>query len=372
MKLFMISATLLVSGFMGLASTPAAAQTASKSAQAIPSWYTSSGACPSGWRQSGRMCENTGSGAAMFPLASSSARCPTGFGRFNSRPFCSEGADTEITRSATNTLTKTNALDRCPIPYFTNVEAPMTCITQVSNPPTVRAKGSVPCPAGSVEDWGVWCISNYANLTRVQASTVVRDWNAIYSTSHITTGRQQEPRQPDLPGASSYSPAYITIFGRVKEDGTPFDGAASAAAAAPAAPLVASGRGSMNPQARNDVAFLCPEGWAGRPTPGDNKCYPGPGALPAYPPQREGEPCAAGHVISSTWCVNVGGAQAQTGAQAQAQTPANCPPAGGAAQQAGAALGGLLGGRRGNSQAGAALGGLLGAAAGAAKPAGCP
>jgi hypothetical protein len=63
-------------------------------------------------------------------------------------------------------------------------------------------------------------------------------------------------------------------------------------------------------------------------------------------------------------------------AQATASTsdipvPANCP-APSQASAAGAALGGLLGGRR-NSQAAAALGGLLGAAAGGQpKPAGCP
>jgi hypothetical protein len=62
--------------------------------------------------------------------------------------------------------------------------------------------------------------------------------------------------------------------------------------------------------------------------------------------------------------------------QTQASTsdtpvPANCP-APSQATAAGAALGGMFGGR--NAQAGAALGGLLGAAAGgkAKKPAGCP
>jgi hypothetical protein len=339
---------------------------------------------------------------AQATVAVANNRCPPGYNRghslnsnrsqrdantcYESSPGAGARAAAAAQRSANTSLTdissagprKTNVLDRCPIAYFTNQSDPMTCVTQARNAPTVRAKGSAPCPAGSVEDWGIWCVSNYSNLTRTEATTVSRDWNAIYLASYRATGSQQEPRQPHLPGASSYSPAYITIFGRVKEDGSPMDAAAAAApAATPVSTRPSRTSGTLTPQRRTDASFLCPQGWVGG-LPGTSKpdeamCYPDAGATAAFPRQSEAETCPAGYVLSSTWC-----AQGSTGmpGQAQAQTAAapNCPaPTSGAAQQAGAALGGLLGGRRGNSQAGSALGGLLGGlAAGTAKPAGCP
>lgn len=228
MKLLTASLGLLAAGLVGLASTPAAAQTASKSPQAIPSWYTSSAdPCPGGWRRNGRMCENTGSGEAIFPLASRRDSCPSGFASFSGRPFCIAGGDTQLTRSSRGTITKVRRNDRCPIGYFTNNEAPMTCITQYETAPSVRLKGAGACRAGEVEDWGLYCVSNYGRLTRDDAGAAgTRDWNDIYVTSDL-----QGPNQENVMDNSSYTPAYITIFGRVKRDGSPIGGPAASATA---------------------------------------------------------------------------------------------------------------------------------------------
>jgi hypothetical protein len=232
--------------------------------------------------------------------------CPAGYERGsyqtpsrNNTNICYDRRS-DAARSNVST-TKPNRLDRCPLAYFTSDANPMACTSRLVDPPTIRIKGSSPCRAGEIEDWGVWCVSNYANLTRGQAATALRDWNAIYTLNSATS-----PRQEDLPEGSQYTPAYITIFGRVKEDGSPMEGGSNAALA---------------PNSTASTADL---------------------------------------------------ASNQTVTTAPATNP-NCPvPASGNASAAGQALGGLLGGRRGNSQVGAALGGLLGqVAAGAGRPAGC-
>jgi hypothetical protein len=383
MKLLTTSLGLMAAGFIGLASTPAAAQTASTSPQAIPSWYTGSAdPCPSGWRRNGRMCENRGSGEAIFPITTRGTPCPSGFATFNQGVFCIQGADTQLTRSSRGTITKVRRNDRCPIGYFTNNEAPMTCITQYQAPPSVRLKGAGPCRAGEVEDWGLYCVSDYARLTRDDAYAAgTRDWNDIYVTSDL-----KGPNQENVMDDSSYTPAYITIFGRVKRDGSPIGSTAAAApAAAPAAAAAPPPRdtrvGSLSPQRRTATTFgICPAHWyAGQENsnlPDPNTCFPSQMATPIFPVASQEAPCPENYRNMVSWCVaaNRNMPTTQAAAQSSAQTPANCPaPSSGGAQQMGAALGGLLGGRRGNSQAASALGGLLGAAAGqAAKPAGCP
>jgi hypothetical protein len=317
--------------------------------------------------------------------------CPTGFVRgtyshrsYNDPTKCYD--DRTDAEASTVNVTKPGRLDRCPLAYFTSDANPMQCATRAPNPPTVRLKGSGACRTGEVVDWGIWCVSNYGNLTRGQAATGLRDWNAIYTLNRATS-----PTQDDLPEGSEYTPAYITIFGRVKPDGSPMGGGAPApqAAAAPAptrsAPAARDTRvGSLSPQRRTATTWgICPSHWypgqAGSDLPNPDLCYPSDRATPIFPVASQEAPCPEGYSNSVSWCMAASRnmptsqAAAQTGAQNGQQAQPNCPaPASGAAQQAGAALGGLLGGRRGNSQAGAALGGLLGAAAGAAKPAGCP
>jgi hypothetical protein len=342
MKLLTLSFGLLASAFVGLGATPVAAQ------ELVPK--LSGDRCPDGY----------------------TSRSMTRYGEAPD-PMCKKQVSNGGTVAATGTaLRKANARDRCPIAYFTDGAF---CSSVAPNPPTVRLKGSGSCRAGEVEDWGIYCVSNYARLERRHAAVAIRDWNTIYSSSG-----GQSPNQPTPPEGDEYSPAYIAIFGRVKMDGTPFAGGAApaAAAATPASTGPSRTSGTLNPQLRTDASFLCAEGWvsglAGTRNGNANMCYPNRGATPAFPRQSSAETCPSGYVLSSTWCVQgSNGMPGQTAAQA---TPTNCPAPAGNAQagaQLGAQLGGLFGGRRGNSQAASALGGLLGAAAGqAARPAGCP
>jgi hypothetical protein len=320
--------------------------------------------------------------------------CPPGWtrGAYGARDTPDPGRcydrRSDAERSAVS-VRKPDRLDRCPVTYFTSDVDPMACASRMSNPPTIRIKGSGPCRAGEVEDWGIWCVSNYASMTRAEAATALRDWNAIY-----TLNRATPPRQADLPEGDVFTPGYIAIFGRVRVDGSPMPGSSAAAASAPArpaatgapAPASAAARdtrvGSLSPQRRTATTWgLCPSHWvAGQPgsdLPDPDTCYPSQMATPIFAVASHEAPCPQGYTNIVSWCVaasrDMPTSQAAA-APAAAQASANCPaPATGTtAQQAGAALGGLLGGRRGNSQAGAALGGLLGSAAGQAAQGRCP
>lgn len=231
------------SSFAG--ATPAKAQ-GSLSAQPKPG-YTS--LCPTRWQSSGSSCVPGQGAKPAYAPSSPAGPCASGYARDHN--WCLFGASsTPMTDAARSSVRKANVGDRCPIAHFTNAEATSTCISQLSRPPVVRAKGSGPCAAGEVEDWGLWCVSDYAHLTRRDGLQVIRDWNAIYTM----TG--SAPRQPDLPEGSDYSPAYFAIFGRVDGDGNPLGGApatettaassagSSTSAAAPAACPAPSGNGA--------------------------------------------------------------------------------------------------------------------------------
>lgn len=302
--------------------------------------------------------------------------CPPGFqrgvygnGAYNDPGRCYDRRS-DAARSVFN-VAKPHRLDRCPLGFFTSDADPMMCATRVANPPTIRVRGNAPCRRGEVEDWGLWCVSNYAGLTRSEAATAQRDWNAIY-----TLNRGTPPHQADLPEGEAYSPAYLVIFGPVQPDGSPMG------AGGPARPMSfasASGArvGALSPQRQTSASPFCPSGWMDGTNPNTGArdpgvCFPMPNlAQPAYPRSSPDETCAPGYVLNGTWC---GRDPSAPGATVETQVPPNCPPAGGGtAREAGAAIGGLLGARRGNAQSGAALGGLLGQAAGGSqRPAGCP
>ncbi|MFC3310839.1 hypothetical protein [Blastomonas aquatica] len=144
-------------------------------------------------------------------------------GYFRSAGWCLPGEKKTVTATA-GSVQKANPLDRCPAGYFTLTANGNMCTSLAANPPTIRLKGDAACGEGEIDDWGLYCISNYGNLTRKDAAKGFPDYNAIYQTSYTTTGKQQRPRQEALPEGLEYTPAYFVIFGRVDRDGAPIPG----------------------------------------------------------------------------------------------------------------------------------------------------
>ncbi|MFN3990498.1 MAG: hypothetical protein ACK4IS_09585 [Erythrobacter sp.] len=240
-------------GVIGLAgaAAPAAAQ-----GTLNPQQKPTNGSCPAGWTDyaseakkagdlssgRGNTCYPKTSGAQPAYLPSpSSAPCAAGY--IKSGSFCRKG-EANVVQSTAGALIKANPLDRCPVGYFTVPSDGNACTTTAANPPKVRRKGDGECGPGEIDDWGLYCVSDYDKLTRKDAAKGFPDYNAIYQNSYRLTGKQQGARQPDLPEGKEYTPAYFTIFGRVDRDGNPLPGGGAGAAAA-----AGSAAGISNPVA---------------------------------------------------------------------------------------------------------------------------
>lgn len=229
-------AGLMAAAVLGLAAgTPALAQ-GTLSPQKKPSWGNT---CAENWTDrasqvnkitdvsspKGDTCYPMRGAKPAFAPTSNSTPCPNGYTRSGS--FCHVGEKRTVTSTA-GSVNKAHPLDRCPVAYFTYGDG-SACTSLSPNPPTVRLKGEGDCNPGEVEDWGLWCVSNYEGLARKDATKGIADYNGIYQASFKATSKQQGPRQPDLPEGGGYTPAYFVIFGRVDKDGNPLPGSGAQA-----------------------------------------------------------------------------------------------------------------------------------------------
>lgn len=249
-RIFSLSGMIAAASLMTLAHNPAAAQGTMN-----PMPKPTNGSCPSGWTDyaseaqrsgdlssgKGNTCypKKTGAQPAYLP-SPSSAPCADGYTKSGS--FCRKG-EASFTQSTAGALIKANPLDRCPVGYFTVPSDGNACTTTAANPPKVRRKGDGDCGPDEIDDWGLYCVSDYDKLTRKDAAKGFPDYNAIYQNSYRLTGKQQGSRQPDLPEGKEYTPAYFAIFGRVDRDGNPIGGGGAVAAS------VGSAGGVSNPAA---------------------------------------------------------------------------------------------------------------------------
>lgn len=231
-------AGVMATAALGLAAaTPAQAQ-GTLNPQKKPSWGST---CPENWTDRASQVNkvtdvSSPKGDTCYPLRgakpafvprSSDAPCPDGYTRSGS--FCHVGEKRTVTSTA-GSVNKAHPLDRCPIAYFTYGNG-SACTSLSPNPPSVRLKGEGDCNPGEVEDWGLWCVSNYEGLARKDATKGIADYNGVYQASYKATGTQQGPRQPALPEGGEYTPAYFVIFGRVDKEGNPLPGSGAQAAA---------------------------------------------------------------------------------------------------------------------------------------------
>jgi hypothetical protein len=226
---------LLLAGMMSVAA-PAQAQ---GSMNTIKKPVGNAG-CPSGWRDRPKDVSMTKAGydtcypdtgaKKAYVRKTQGEACASGYIGSGSY-YCIEGQVT-YTASTAGALIKAHPLDRCPVGYFTVPKDGNACTTIAANPPKVRRKGDGECGPGELEDWGVYCVSDYDKLARKDAAKGTLDYNGIYQNSYRLTGKQQASHMAALPEGTEYTPAYLLIFGRVDRDGNPFPGGAGAGAGA--------------------------------------------------------------------------------------------------------------------------------------------
>ena len=163
--------------------------------------------CPSGWSQ------GTASRRSDFcyPTYNNSPKvyrnkngCAQGYGE-NGSYWCSEGhVEQELARG--NAIAKQGQLDRCPAGFHTYKDQ---CTSDYNKTAKARPKGNGACKAGEVQEWGIWCVSDFQHLTKHNlTSAALRDFNNIYTFSGGKLPKQG-PKSSD-----KYSEVYIALFGQ--------------------------------------------------------------------------------------------------------------------------------------------------------------
>jgi len=143
--------------------------------------------CPAGWsnpklgggRSDSTVCVVSSSNARAVYRRQAGETCKPGY---NTGSFwCEKAPAAYVHKGSTDSLEKPNKTDRCPTGWFTTGNG-MTCVTQMKEPTSSRLKAGKACRANEVDEWGVWCTSNYETLTPENISSwAMRDYNAMYA-----------------------------------------------------------------------------------------------------------------------------------------------------------------------------------------------
>ncbi len=162
--------------------TPAQAQ------EGVLGRVSSEGAtCPAGWsnprlgggRTDSTVCIVTSNGARAVYRRHKGVTCKPGYA--NGSNWCEKNPEAYFHKGSVDPLEKPNKSDRCPTGWFTTGNG-MTCVTQMKEPTSSRVKGGKACAANEVDEWGVWCTSNYETLTPDKVKPwLQRDYNSMYA-----------------------------------------------------------------------------------------------------------------------------------------------------------------------------------------------
>ena len=147
------------------------------------------GSCPQDWKttEAKGYCQpmRISSPPAIYVRTSKDVACAAGYYvDYNNAWVCTTRTPDPTREQALGKggkFAKANALARCPTGWISDTSF-TGCYTQLENAPIVRAKGKAACKAGELNDWDLWCTSNYEHLTRVQANRAgLEDFNRVYA-----------------------------------------------------------------------------------------------------------------------------------------------------------------------------------------------
>lgn len=185
------SVTILAAAGLALFAAGSLAVAPGASAQGVRSGNVRipEGSCPADWKMAAAKgyCQPMAisSPPAIYVRASKDVACSAGYYPDHYNAWICTTKAPEPTREQAlgkgGKIAKPNALARCPTGWISTTSF-TECYTQLENAPVVRAKGAAPCASGELNDWGLWCTSNYQHLTRVQAQRAgLEDFNRIYA-----------------------------------------------------------------------------------------------------------------------------------------------------------------------------------------------
>jgi hypothetical protein len=172
---------------------PAQAQGQSSGVLTLPA---ASGPCPDGWETSWKThgqntCRAFGTinVPSVYVRPSQRADCASGYyvDRRNSR-ICTtreppRARSAEPAADVPGGIARAGVLNRCPTGWRA-ASNNKQCFTEIKNAPTPRLKNGAPCAPGELDDWGIWCTSNYEHLSYAEVDLAsVRDFNTIYANA---------------------------------------------------------------------------------------------------------------------------------------------------------------------------------------------
>lgn len=179
--------SLLYAAIMSTYATPAQAQGQNvDSVQKI-------GICPVDWHEGGTRPGQSGVRGRCYPdssvspkiylRASTSEKCAAGY--YDWDRYCTTNkpvlVSAELTRALPTKLTKPAPNSRCPVGWASTRDL-QTCYTTIENGSVARLKGGKPCAPGELDEWGLWCTSNYQNIAFERADNAgAKDFNEVYA-----------------------------------------------------------------------------------------------------------------------------------------------------------------------------------------------
>lgn len=175
LKSFMSAAAAVLLALGGMAAaSPAAAQGTTTGPVAKPR----NSACPNGWTEGGRGKSGQPMEGYCYPTNGSTDNAI--YARTSADQACAAGYYPEINRSlfcvskkiytwtpeqalARQRVDKPQKAMRCPATYRSSLDF-TNCYTSIDHPPSVRLSKGKPCGPGEINEFGLWCTSDFEHL----------------------------------------------------------------------------------------------------------------------------------------------------------------------------------------------------------------
>jgi hypothetical protein len=143
--------------------------------------------CPAGWSYAPAVkskidtstCYPTGSQAREVYRRNNGEACRAGYNTGTS--WCEKAPIVSNASSTAGELAKSSKADRCPTGWNTTGNG-LVCVTSLKQPSSSRPKTGAKCAANEVDEWGIWCTSNYESISaETMRGAALRDYNTMYA-----------------------------------------------------------------------------------------------------------------------------------------------------------------------------------------------
>lgn len=174
------------------------------------------GTCPRDWHEGGtrpgqsgirgRCYPDSSSSPRIYLRASTSERCATGY--YDWDRYCTTDkpvlVSAERTFALATKLAKPAPNARCPVGWASTRDL-QQCYTTIENGSVARLSNGKPCKSDELEEWGLWCTSNYQNIAFERADNAgAKDFNEVYAWTLRNRGDTKSVGDSLSPAATAW------------------------------------------------------------------------------------------------------------------------------------------------------------------------